>query len=72
MMYLVLRGHCEGHGDKVPLTGTVVRPPLSKKSFPVSRVGKIKASQEVGNLFSPLISFFFNKLEWTGGGGGGK
>ena len=27
-----------------------IRPPLSKKSFPVSRVGKKKASREVGNL----------------------
>ena len=39
----------------------VVGPPLSKKSFPVSRVGKKRASREVGNLFSFfLISFFIN------------
>ena len=43
----------------------LIRPPLSKKSFPVSRVGKKKASREVGNPF-----FFFYKLECTGGGGG--
>ena len=30
-----------------------LRPSLSKKLFPVGRVGKIKASREVGNLFSP-------------------
>ena len=32
-----------------------IRPPLIKKSFPVSRVGKRKASREVGNLFFFLI-----------------
>ena len=45
---------------------TYVRPPLSKTLFPVSRVGKKKASRAVGNLF-----FFPNlivyKLECTGG-----
>ena len=45
-----------------------IRPPLSKKLFPVSRVGRKKASREVGNLFfSP--NFIFYKLECTGGGG---
>ena len=38
-----------------------VGPPLSKKLFPVSRVGKKRASREVGNLFFFfLISFFIN------------
>ena len=41
------------------------RPPLSKKSFPVSRVGKKTASREV------LPNFIFYKLECTAGGGGG-
>ena len=39
---------------------------LSKKLFPVGRVGKIKASREVGIFFS---NFIFYKLECTGGGG---
>ena len=42
-----------------------VRPPLSKKSFPVGRVGKKTASREV-RIFFILISIFF-KLECTGG-----
>ena len=37
-----------------------IRPPLSKKSFPVSRMGKKKASWEVGNLFFFPNSFFLN------------
>ena len=47
---------------------SIVRPPLSKTLFPVSRVGKEKASREVGNLFFP--NFIFYKLECTGRGGG--
>ena len=43
-----------------------VRPPLSKKSFPVGQVGKKTASREVGIFLFPLISFFL-KLECTGG-----
>ena len=43
-----------------------VRPPLSKKSFPVGRVGKTTARREVGIFFFFLISIFF-KLECTGG-----
>ena len=42
-----------------------LRPPLSKKLFPVGRVGKKTASREVG-IFSPLISIFL-KQECTGG-----
>ena len=39
-----------------------LRPPLSEKSFPVSRVGKKTDSRLVGSLlFFPLISFFINK-----------
>ena len=41
------------------------RPPR-KELFPVSRVGKNKASREVGNLFFPP-NFIFYKLECTGG-----
>ena len=38
-----------------------VRPPLSKISFPVSRVGKKKKSREAGNLyFAPYFIFFIN------------
>ena len=41
--------------------------------FPVSRVGKKKASREVGNLFFFFFpNFVFYKLECTGGGGGVK
>ena len=48
-----------------------VRPPISKKLFPVGRVGKKEASREVGNLFfSP--NFIFYKLVCTGGGGSKK
>ena len=43
-----------------------LRPPLSKKVFPVGRVGIIYASREVG-IFFFLISFFYT-LECTGGG----
>ena len=43
------------------------RPPLSKKLFPLGRVGKKTASREVGIFFFSLISIFF-KLECTGGG----
>ena len=43
----------------------VVGPPLSKKLFPVGRVGKKSASREVG-IFLFLISFCL-KLECTGG-----
>ena len=39
---------------------------LSKKSFPVGRVGNKTARREVGIFFFSLISFFF-KLECTGG-----
>ena len=41
-----------------------LRPPLSKKSFPVGRVGK-KNSWKVGIFF--FSNFFFFKLECTGG-----
>ena len=41
-------------------------PPLSKKLFPVSRVGKRKASQEAGNLFF-FPNFIFYKLSVQGG-----
>ena len=44
----------------VPLLCVSLRPPLSKKLFPVSRVGKKKASREVGNLFYFLISIYIN------------
>ena len=44
-----------------------IRPPLSKISFPVCRVGKKKASREVGNLFF-FPNLIFYKLECTGGG----
>ena len=45
-----------------------LRPPLSKKLFPVGRVGKKKASREVGNLFSFFSpNFIFYKLEHSGG-----
>ena len=42
-----------------------MRPPLSKKLFPVSRVGKKKANREVRNLFF-FPNFIFYKLECTG------
>ena len=45
-----------------------LRPPLSKKLFPVGRVGKKKASREVGNLFF-FPNFIIYKLEYTGGKG---
>ena len=45
----------------------LIRPPLSKKLFPVSRVGKKKASREVGNLcLSP--NFFFLYIRMYRGG----
>ena len=37
-----------------------VRPPLSKKSFPMIRVSKKTASREVGIFFGFLISFSIN------------
>ena len=43
-----------------------VRPPLRKKLFPVNRVGKKKASREVGNFFF-FPNLIFYKLECTGG-----
>ena len=45
----------------------IVRPPLSKKLFPVSWVGKKKAS---GESFFLFLNFIFYKLECTEGGGG--
>ena len=45
------------------------RPPLSKKSFPVSQVGK-KKSQSGIFFFFFFPNFIFYKLECTGGGGG--
>ena len=42
------------------------RPSLSKKSFPVGRVGKKTASREVGNFFF-FPNFNFHKLECTVG-----
>ena len=45
----------------------IIGPPLSKKSFPVSRVGEKKASREVGNLFFFFPNFIFYILECTGG-----
>ena len=41
-------------------------PPLSKKSFPVGRVGKKTASREVGNFFLFLISIFFKTRMYRG------
>ena len=41
------------------------RPPLSKKSFPVGRVGKKTASREAGFFF--FSWFHFYKLNCTGG-----
>ena len=35
----------------------LVRPPLSKKSFPVCRMGKKKARQEVGIFFFSVFNF---------------
>ena len=43
------------------------RPSLSKKLFPVFRVGTKTASREVGIFFFFLISFLY-RLECTGGG----
>ena len=43
-----------------------MRPPLSKKLFPVGRVGKKKASREVGNLFFFFPNCIISKLEYTG------
>ena len=44
-----------------------LRPPLSKKVFPVGRVGIIYASREVG-IFFFLISFFvYTRMYWGGG-----
>ena len=47
---------------------SVLKPPLSKSSFPVGRVGTNTGSREVGFFFffKFLISFFL-KLECTGG-----
>ena len=42
-----------------------MRPPLSKKSFPVFRVGKKTASREVWIFFGPNLIFY--RLECTGG-----
>ena len=47
-----------------PPTHTL-RPPLSKKVFPVGLVGTICASREVGISPPPLISLLY-KLEYTG------
>ena len=47
---------------------TFLRPSLSKKMFPVSRVGKNTASWD---FFFFFTNFNFCKLECTGGGGGG-
>ena len=44
----------------------MLRPPLSKKSFPVSRVGK-KRPVGSSEFFFFLISYFY-KLEYMGGG----
>ena len=44
-----------------------LRPPLSKKSFPVGRVGKKTASREVGIFFFFFPNFNFFKLECTEG-----
>ena len=41
-------------------------PPLSKKSFPLCRLGGKTASREVG-IFLFFPNFFFYKLECTGG-----
>ena len=45
-----------------------VRPPLSKKLFPVFRVWKKTASREVVFFFPDFIVY---RIEYTGGGGGG-
>ena len=44
-----------------------LRPPLGKKLFPVSWVGKKKTSRVVGNVSSFFPNFNFYKLECTGG-----
>ena len=49
---------CESHSK--------IRPPLSKKLFPVGRVGTKTASWEVG-IFFFFPNFNFLKLECTGG-----
>ena len=49
-----------------------LRPPLSETLFPVCRVGKIKASREVGNFFFFFPNFIFYKQECAGGGGSKK
>ena len=53
-------------------TNRYMRPPLSKKSFPVDRVGGKNVSREVGIFFFFFFFFFlisfFLKLECTGGG----
>ena len=41
----------KGSMSSESVVGQRIRPPLSKKMFPGSRVGKNKASREVGNLF---------------------
>ena len=59
MLYIIRLGT-----DVVTLSW--IRPPLSKKTFPVGRVGKKNASREVGIFFFfPNLIFF--KLECTGG-----
>ena len=52
--------------------GGGVRPPLRKKLFPVSRVGKKEASREVWNFFFFFPNLIFYELECTVGGGGAK
>ena len=53
--------------EKCPISlHRVLGPSLSKKLFPVGRVGKRTASREVGIFFFPNFNFFF-KLECTGG-----
>ena len=44
-----------------------IRPPLSKKSFPVGQVGPKTASREVGIFFFFFPNFNYFKLECTGG-----
>ena len=51
-------------GDQVTVGSVVPRPPLSKKLFPVSRVGKNKASREVG-IFFFFLFLIFHRLECT-------
>ena len=62
----ILKG--EGGGGAVKYQNVELRPPLREKSFPVSRVGKIKG-HSVGRDFFFFSNFIFYELECTGGKG---